>query len=266
MNGKGTTAGYQAPAVQKAFQLLEAIAESGDGIGMARLARDLGFSKSTTHGLIQALMNAGAVTHQPPGKKLCIGPAIPELMLKNLNYFHLQETAQPVLDDLRNRTGETVFLGALTRHNGIIVARADGLKPLNLSAPPGTTIPLLAGAVGKVFLAGMAPAEAEKFLRSHRLRRHTPRTIVNVAEYLAELDRVRKQHYALDREEYIPGVSAVAVGLGNHRGLFLALWMVGFVSSMDAGSLPVVVERIRTGARRLKQRLEPFSGAASVEP
>ena len=53
--------GYQAPAVQKAFQILKVVSESKKGLGLSELAHMLGFSKSSTHGLIQALVMTGSL-------------------------------------------------------------------------------------------------------------------------------------------------------------------------------------------------------------
>jgi len=251
----GPACGYQAPAVQKAFQVLHAVARSKNGIGLSQLAQDLGFSKSTTHGLIRALKNAGAVSHHARGKKLCIGPAILELVFMNWNYFQLQETAQPILDNLRDRVGETVILGGLTRYAGLIMAHAETGKPMKISAPPGTEIPLLAGAVGKVFLSHFTDTEAAAIIAGHGLERYTRRSIVDVTEYLAEIAQVRRRHYALDNEEYLPGVRAAAVDLGDHRGLVLALWVVGFASGMDSGKMAQIVPEMLLAAGELKQRL-----------
>lgn len=67
--------------------------------------------------------------------------------------------------------------------------------------------------------------------------------------------RVRKRHYATDEEEYLRGVSAAAAGMGNHRGLLLAIWVVGFVSSMDSDTMLEIARNILSTAAALKHRL-----------
>ena len=73
--------------------------------------------------------------------------------------------------------------------------------------------------MGKVFLARQRDDQALKIIREHGLPQFTQRSIVNTEDYLAELDQVRRQGYAVDEEEYLPGVKAVAVAVGNQRGL-----------------------------------------------
>jgi DNA-binding IclR family transcriptional regulator len=60
----------------------------------------------------------------------------------------------------------------------------------------------------------------------------------------------------LDNEEYLPGVRAVAIGLGNHRGLPLAIWVVGFADSMRDDVMPQVIKGIKQTAEKLKALLD----------
>lgn len=248
-------AGYQAPAVQKAFEMLKLVSESKEDLGLSEMADRLGYSKSTTHGLIRALLAAGALAKNQGGRKFFLGPAIVELAFKSWNYFRVIELAQPHLDELRDRIGETVFLGVLSRTRAVIVAISEANKPLKISSPPGVSIPVLAGAVGKVFLARMDPAQAQGLIRERGLPAFTSRSIVDPDDYMKELDRVRRKGYALDDEEYLPGVKAVAVSLGNHRGLPLAVWVVGFAAAMDIPAMPRIVAETLGTAKTLQTLL-----------
>jgi len=253
MKNKQISTGYQAPAVQRAFQLLKMIADSPAEQRLSSLARNLGWSKSTTHGLIQSLLSVGALEQDPLGKKYVLGPAIVELAFQSRNYFQVAEKARPILDALRDQVGETVFLGVLGRSRGIIVATAESQKSLKLSAPPGTSISLMAGALGKVYLASLPPDQAARFIQDRELPCYTEKTITDKSGYIDEIDRVRRNGYAVDDEEYLPGVRAVAVGVGNHRGLPLALWVVGFAGAMGQAILPNIIEHIQKAARNLQK-------------
>jgi DNA-binding IclR family transcriptional regulator len=256
MNTNKNKVGYQAPAVQKAFELLRIVAESRNEPSLSDLSRSLGYSKSSTHGLVHALLKVGALDQNPHHKKFFLGPTIVELAFRSWNYFRVTEHAQPILDELRDQTGETVFLGAISRSRGLIMATADATNPLKISSPPGTTFPLLAGAVGKVFLAQHDNAQVMKLIKERGLPQFTDRSILSEEDYLTELVQVHKQGYALDDEEYLPGVRAVAVGLGNRRGLPLAIWVVGFADSMNDEMLPQVINRTLTAGRKLQKVLD----------
>jgi DNA-binding IclR family transcriptional regulator len=246
------SAGYQAPAVQRAFQLLKSVAESPGELNLTDIARNLGCSKSTTHGLIQSLLSVGALERGPMGKKFVLGPAILDLAFQKGNYLQIGNMARPELESLRDHIRETVFLGVMGQSRVIIVATAESQRSLKLSAPPGTSISLLAGAVGKVYLASLPADRAVQFIQERELRRYTEKTIADKNDYIAEINQVRHNGYAVDDEEYLPGVRAVAVGVGNHRGLPLALWVVGFAGAMEKEVLPDIIQHVQQTAHRLQ--------------
>jgi DNA-binding IclR family transcriptional regulator len=256
MSNSSSSTGYQAPAVRKAFQLLHAVAESKKDLSLSELAQNLEFSKSTTHGLVQALLKIGALDLCPHRKKFYLGPTIVELAFRSWNYLRVSERAQPSLDELRDIIGETVFLGVLSRSRGIIIATSETAKPLKISSPPGTSIPLLSGAVGKVFLAQLDDSQAVELIREYGLPRFTSKSITKESDYLAELEQVSKLGYALDDEEYLPGVRAVAVSLGNHRGLPLAIWVVGFAGSMTEEVMSEVIQQTVHTSEKLKSVID----------
>lgn len=261
MKNNKHASGYHAPAVHRAFDILRVVAESHSEMGISDLARHLGLSKSTTHGLVQALLGVEALDQGQQGKKFFLGPAVVELAFRNWNHFKVVEQSQPILNDLRDDINETIFLGALSHWRGLIMATAEALKPLKITSPPGTTIPLLAGAVGKVFLAQHDDAHIARLLKERELPQFTTRSIVSKKAYLDELSRVRNQGYALDNEEYLPGVRAVAVGLNNHRGLPLAIWVVGFAESMSNNTIPWIVKETLNAAKKLQGLLDGSSQA-----
>jgi len=257
-NGSQAYAGYQAPAVQKAFQILHAVAGATEKPSLSELATLLGFSKSTTHGLVHALIREGALSQNARGKKIYLGPAIVDMAFRGWNYLKLGRVARPILEELRDTIGETVFLGVLSPGNSkaIIMATAEAAKPLKISSPPGTTLSLLAGAVGKVFLAAMNDRQALEVIREKGLPDFTPKSITREKDYLEELARVRELGYALDHEEYLPGVKAVAVALGNMQGLPLAIWVVGFAAAMGEAAMPRIASAILETTEKLNKELD----------
>jgi DNA-binding IclR family transcriptional regulator len=256
MKNNASSVGYQAPAVQRAFQMLKSVAESPAEQNLSDLSRNLGWSKSTTHGLIKSLLSVGALEQGPFGKKIVLGPAIVELAFQSWNYFQVGDKARPILESLRDQIGETVFLGVLGRSRGIIVATAESQKSLKISAPPGTTITLLAGALGKVYLASLPENQAAQFINERELIKYTDKTITDKIEYIAEINQVRQNGYAVDDEEYLPGVRAIAIGVGNRRGLPLALWVVGFAGAMEKAVIPAFVQHIQKSAQDLQKIMD----------
>ena len=253
---KKPIAGYKAPAVHKAFELLRAVAQSPKNLGIVDLARRLGFSKSTTHGLVHALLREGVLTQGPSGRRLFLGPAIAELLFSNWHQEKIIEVAQPLLNQIRDAVNETVILGARIRHRVLIMATAEAFDSLKLSVPPGSTIPIFAGAVGKVFLADDDPHSAAAQIEAQGLPHYTARSIAEPRAYLRELDRVRANGYAVDLEEYLPGIRAVAAALHNRRGLPAALWVVGLSANMTTAKIERIAALAMKTAATLRAVLD----------
>ncbi len=247
--------GYHAPAVEKAFRLLRYVANSDEALRLSDLARDLGFSKSTTHGLIHALVATGALIQSPKDKRIYLGPATVELALKNQNYLQLGREAQPSLDELRDFINETVFFGLMRPWRALIMATSEPRGSMKISSPPGFSIPLLAGALGKVFLSQLDDTEVAQIIKEQGLPEYTQFSITHEQTYLNEIGHVRRSGYALDRGEYLSGVNAIAVGLGHFRRLPLAMWVVGFTESLNVEKIDKTKDRILATAAKLRKAL-----------
>lgn len=252
--------GYKAPAVHRAFELLRKVAQSRKHLGLTDLALELGYSKSTTHGLVHALLREGALAQGPDGRRLYLGPMVVDLAFSSWNYIKMVDTVQPTIDSLRNRIKETTVLGALICNRILIIAAAESADPLKIVASPGTALPLFAGASGKVLLADKTTDTVKQLIREKGLPQHTPRSIVDEKQYLAELEQVRLKGYSVDDEEYLSGVRAVAVALGNAKGPPMAIWVVGLSSKMGADTIEDAIANMTVTADKLCHALDTSVG------
>jgi DNA-binding IclR family transcriptional regulator len=183
--------GYKAPAVHKAFEVLRAVAEAQHGLRIVELAEKLGYSNSSTHGLVHALLRERALIQGNDPHELFLGPLIADLAFTDWNYVKVGELAQPIINEIRDRSEATVFLGVRVRKRVMITATAEANVSLKISAPVGTTIPLFAGAAGKVLLAQETPEKLRQLVGERGLPRYTSKSTVNIEDYLIELERVR---------------------------------------------------------------------------
>jgi DNA-binding IclR family transcriptional regulator len=252
--------GYQAPAVHKAFKLLRAVAESPRHLGLTELALQLGFSKSTAHGLVHALLREGALTQGPNGRKLFLGPTVVDLAFSSWNYLKMVESVQSTIELLRDQIKETLVLGTLICNRILIMAAAESTEPLKISVSPGTALPLFAGAAGKVFLATKPTDDVKQLIGEKGLPRYTPRSIVDEQAYLSELEQVRLKGHSVDDEEYLTGVRAVAVSLQNIKGAPMAVWAVGLSSSMGTDKIENTIDIMTGSVEKLRTTLEKASG------
>jgi IclR family transcriptional regulator, KDG regulon repressor len=247
---------YGAPSVKKAFAILSAISSSRVGLGVSELARDLSMAKSTVHGMTSALEEVGAVIRDPQTKRFKLGFALFEMGRSAYSQIDLKISARPVMEDLMTKTRTSVFLGILNWDHVTVLDIVESRQDFKITAPVGTTIPLLAGAVGKAFLASMDKEQALKILNSKGLPRFTEKSIIDTDTYYEELKQVRKQGYAVDDEEYILGVRAVASPLKGLGQLKSAIWIVGFKASLDEKKMKTLTSETHRAATTISHRIQ----------
>lgn len=250
---------YLAPSVNKAFQILRLVSKSEHGLKISDLSNALKISKSTVHGIAAALEELGAVMRDPVTKRYRPGLTLLELGKSAHSQFDLKDLARPVMEQLMEKTQESVFLGVLNAEHITVLDIVESRNDLKITSPVGTTLPLMAGAAGKVFLAAMDEAHASEIIQSKGLPKYTDNTVTDPRQYLSEISRVRKMGVATDYEEYIPGVRAVASPIRSSRHFISAIWVVGFKMTLDDDKMTALIKATQAAAETIRRKFDEQS-------
>jgi IclR family transcriptional regulator, KDG regulon repressor len=244
---------YQAPSVQKAFQILRLISRAHRGLGITELAEMLNMSKGTVHGIVSALEESGGIMRDPITRKCFLGFTLFELGKLAYSQIDLKDVARPVMEELAERTRESVYLGVLNKNHITILDIVESSQDHKITSPKGTIIPLFAGATGKVILASMDPDQALRIITKDGLPRFTEHTVTDPEQYLQEVARAREEGYATDDEEYISGVRAVAAPIKGWRHLMSAIWVVGFKRSLDRDKMTDLISATKAAGEEISR-------------
>lgn len=201
--------------VDRTLELLEALSADGSGVGVTKLAEQLGDAPSTVHRLLTVLARHRLVVQDVDSKRYRLGPGVLPLGEAYLRQNTLITLAQPHLAHLRSRTLESVFLTEYVNGDAICVATAESPRPLRFFMRVGQRMPYHAAASARAILAFRPAKEAEDLLRHEALQRFTDTTPTTINAVLAELERVREDGYAACDEEMEVGVSALSVPIRN---------------------------------------------------
>jgi len=240
--------------VGRALKILELVAESQRGLGISELSRRLGISKGTVFGLCNQLEASGALSRNRASKLYGLGPLVATLARRGFAQSRLRDAAGPEMTLLCEQLDESVFLGVMGRGEVMVLEARQPPEKIRISAGPGTRLPLLAGALGKVFLAGLPPTQVEEIL-APGLPVHTPHSVQDPQEFRQQLEQVRSQGFAVEQDEFMLGIWGAAASLGVAGGLPAALYVVGFTSSLGPGRLEQVGQAVLAAARRITQAL-----------
>ncbi|MGQ9646278.1 MAG: IclR family transcriptional regulator [Thermodesulfobacteriota bacterium] len=247
--------GYSAPSVQKAFKILQMIADSPSGLGVSELAKRLGIGKSTVHGITLGLEALGVLVRDPVHKKFNLGYSLLELGRRAYGRIELRGVARAPMERLMEKVGETVFLGILNGDHVTILEVVESHHEMKITAPPGTRLPLLAGATGKVFLSLVGEKKAKEIVQQLGLVRFTVKSVVDQKKFFKEIEETKRRGYAVDDEEYLVGVRAVASPIQTTSPTLAAIWVVGFTSSLNDSKMEKVILETRKTAEEISQSM-----------
>lgn len=200
-------ANNQIGSVKITFRILETIKER-QSVGVTELAKTLDIPKSTIFSHLNTLSNEGYLLVEDGQYKL----ALPFLDLGHnaRTNSELFEVAKPKIDDLAQQTGEVANLMTEENGQGVYQYIALGENALRFDTYPGKRVSLHATALGKAILAHMPLERRDEYLSTTELAPIAENTITDVEELRNELDQVREQEYALDKEERASGLRCVA--------------------------------------------------------
>jgi DNA-binding IclR family transcriptional regulator len=117
---------------------------------------------------------------------------------------------------------------------------------------------LVAGVAGKIFLSAMNNGEVVELLSQKGLRRYTENSIIDIEQFLREVELTRLRGYAVDLEEYMKGVRAVGALVYSGHFPVAGIWVVGLTNSLSDEKLPMVVSHVKVAAEQISVNLSPF--------
>jgi IclR family KDG regulon transcriptional repressor len=246
---------YSAPSVKKAFKILYAISDASNSLGISDLSKKLKIGKSTVHGITSALEEIGVLIRDPIHKKYNIGYTLLELRKKAYGKMELRDVARIPMEKLMEKIGETVFLGILNGDHVTILDMVESHNEMKITSPPGTRLPIIAGATGKVFLAQFEEKKIKEIIQKMGFVRFTSKSIVDQKKFFKEIEETKKRGYAIDDEEYMLGVKAIAAPIQTSSPPWAAIWVVGFTSSLDDQKIEKVISEIRKTTQEISHSM-----------
>ena len=142
-----------------------------------------------------------------------------------------------------------------------IVQVVEARKDLKISSPIGACLPVTAGAPGKAWLAAMKDHEIDDLLNTKHLRfRFTDNGPDSTDQFMKEIEKTRKMGYAIDLEEFIKGIRAIATLIYSGGQPVAAIWVAGFTSSMTDHKLPKIAHHLILAAQMIGSRTESQMG------
>ncbi len=249
MSTKSTDGSRILGSAVKCFELLDALAQAPEAVGVAELARMLGANRGTVHQRLATLVYSGWIERLENGRyRLALKAS--RLAAAALEQANLGVRVMPALESLANATSEGTVLAVLDGTEAVIVQRARSAQIIQADLGVGWRMPLATSAAGRVLVA---------FAPEHRVRSLRETGVELPSEEI--LHSVRSNGYGLSLDELLEGVSAAAAPVYDSSGWPLAaLSAAGPSSRFDAQE---VVAPLVAAAANLSAYLSGRSPEAS---
>lgn len=232
------------------FDVIEALKRLNGGT-VTEVAEELEKPRSTVHNYLSSLRDRGYVVKDAQGYTLAFRFG----HIGDFAKYRLELTrvAKPTIDQLAVDTGGTVNL--LIEENGLgvylAVSRDSGGGPLSKYAYTRNMEYLHCTAAGKAILANMPPEYVDTVLETHGLPAQTTETITNREALFTELERIRRQNYAVNDEENTQGLLAIASPIEMETKRYAAISISGSPSRLREAESEIA-EKLRQATNTIK--------------
>ena len=243
-----------APAVEGAAKIIGFLSECEREVGISEISRGTDINKNMVFRILNTLEQAGWVYCSD--QKYSLTLALFGMSSRPISRLSLNTVATPILYDLLNKTGESTYLGILNNDKVLYTQHLDGVKNVRVAGRVGGEYDLYCSAPGKVLLAFSDEAFIEEYT-SRSLVKRTKNTITEKTEIIKELENIRINGYATDREEFGNGVVCAAAPIFDYSGKVIAV--IGCSAFTLDGKSAEIIEKllpsVRDAAKEISTRL-----------
>src|SRR5438552_3309757 len=204
-------------SVDRALSIIEVLAEDDEGYRLSDLAVRTGLSTSTAHRLLATLEKRRFVQFDRTESKWHVGAqsfSVGATFARRRNFV---AQAMPYLRKLRDQTRETANLAVVDDESIIVLTRMESREIMRSLTKVGGRVAMVASGVGRAVLATYADEDVNASIRRQGMPRLTEKSIVRPGELFKELEKIRRQGFAVDDEEACMGLRCIAAGVYNDR-------------------------------------------------
>ena len=237
-------------SLARGLKILDLLGQNPDGASITELAEILDVDKGSASRLVSTLARYGYAEKDEVTRRYHPGPQVVSLSRSVLTRLPLREAAKPFLRQLMERTGECAHLAVPAQGKVLYIDQVESPATLRVNAEVGTMNPLHCTALGKALLAfGNIAMPTE-------LVRFTTNTIRSKRTLAQHLEQVRQSGYAVDDEEFDPGVRCIAVPVFDFRGKLVgSIGISGPSSRVTPEKLPTLAAIVVEIGKALSERL-----------
>lgn len=185
----------------KAKEILDFLLAANDPPTLSDISRGLHSPKPTTLKILSTLETLGFVWRDTDSKRYFLGTHFIPYAQKALATFNIVNVARPFLEDLRDKTEETINLGIERNNKIILVEKLESPRSIKLQSTIGGSMNLYSSAMGKAVLATFSSKSLDSYFKSTKMVPMTPHTITTPSKLQKDLNSIKELGVSVDNEE-----------------------------------------------------------------
>ncbi|NNE80283.1 MAG: IclR family transcriptional regulator [Silicimonas sp.] len=214
--------GERIPTNLRAMRILEVMGHQKEPLSAADIGRLVGLPKQTIHRLCNTLVKEGYLARDESRGHLRPGRRGRDMASGILHVSSSHIARHQILKSVADEVGETVNFVVPEDQGMSYQDRVETNWAFRIQLPVGSHVPFHCTASGKTFLSTLPNAERRRLVNVMSLTANTPSTVTRPEDLLNELKLIARQGYALDNEEFVEGMVAVAVPVRDLSGRYFA--------------------------------------------
>jgi DNA-binding IclR family transcriptional regulator len=207
---------YVIQSVTNSMNLLEQFRGGRDELGITDLSNRMGLPKNNIFKLLATLEARGYIEQNKATANYRLGVKSLELGQTFVKQNGLVRQAKPFLKEIVKRCNEMAYIGVIRQSSAVFLDVEESNQTVKVANRVGWRLPIHCTAIGKAQIAYLSEEELEKLGVLDNMDKFTENTIVDRAKFMRHLKEVAKQGYAIDNEEYHPGVRCVSVPIRDY--------------------------------------------------
>jgi DNA-binding IclR family transcriptional regulator len=250
---------YVVPALEHALRVLFRMAQAeSTHMSLTEICEEVGMHKSTAFCILHTLRKYGLVQTSGRGQGFILGPGLISLSRRFLDTLSAPKLAEPLLAELATKAGATAALGLIADKNVFVAAKHEGGRVVGITMRVGQRFPLTYGCHGKAIAAFLPEKELDTLLQDEELYYHGDPSKFDRDRLNEEMSKCRRDWFAEDLEEMVPGLNVVAAPVlgpnGRPIGYIAVLGLLSAEAARQCG--PLVAEAGKTLSRQLGASVE----------
>lgn len=244
------------PTNLRTLLILEVLGRSDHALTATEINEHIGLPKQTVHRLCTTLEREGFLAREGNSNRFVPARRLRALGAGLIHTSQSHIARHQVLLDVAREVRETVNYVVPENSGMSYLDRVETDWPFRIQLPVGSNVPFHCTASGKTFMASLAPRARRAFVAGLDLHKLTAQTVTEPQSLLDELSVTAKRGYALDDEEFMDGMVAIAVPVVDPQGRYFA--SLAFHGPVQRIALEDAVARckvLQDGATRLREAL-----------